>query len=31
MFKFLLWPTEFAVTVAVWGFVAVVVVLEVLR
>ena len=31
MFKILLWPSEFAATVAVWAFVAVVVVLEVLR
>ncbi len=31
MFKILWWPSEFAVTVAVWAFVAVVVVAEVLR
>jgi hypothetical protein len=31
MFRLLLWPSEFAVTVIVWAFVAVVAVAEVLR
>jgi len=31
MFRLFLWPSEFAVTVIVWAFVAVVAVAEVLR